>query len=419
MDWRRSAFRLRTSTTARRRFGLTLAQGTARCCSWLRQRLIPIASCRIWCDTYSAFLRRVVGGRRVQRRGASVCCRAIVWPPAALGLGVALVAIAALLNPSCLAGPLWRRRCADADFELLLPGIEHFEASSSLGVLPPVSQPDDRRLCGYAVFALALGLAAPATGKNEDHRLAPLFSTPLALVAATFQYRATPFALVFALPGLATVLARFSDRRGLVWLTMVPILLSGVTFALLASLVEGQEHVASRATAFRTARSPAVEKPAMAVLRVSAAWPGGGLCGCGPGDPASLRRTAQLPDPITVTRRVFWTPMKIFAGAESADCPGSPWHRLCDDLPGFTGLGFLRRAKRTAGRVGAEPDSGLACAGRPKGAMSRSIVSGVDRSNRHIVDQPCLADLGRGQDTERSRSRVVMWPRVAASRMAT
>ncbi len=256
-----------------RRFGLTLA-GTAllllAATTADPYRVMPV------CDTYSLFYAVLLAGGGFGAAAISLLPRHRV--AAALGLAVALAAIAALLNPSCLAGPYGG---LDARMQTLF--FARINEAHPVWVFFRLSPSQTIGGYGYAVFALALCLAAPA---GRARTIVVTFSA-IALAAATFQYRATPFALVFALPGLATVLARFSDRRGLVWLTMVPLLLSGVTFALLASLAEGQERIANRGTAF--ARQVACgEEPAMAVL---GSLPRGRVAGFVDAGPAILAYT--------------------------------------------------------------------------------------------------------------------------------
>jgi hypothetical protein len=236
----------------RRRFGLSLAGAALLLLATTTAdpyRLTPV------CDTYSLFYALLLVC-------AGLGAAAISFLPrhraaALIALAVALAAIAAALNPACLAGPyggldprmqtLFFARINEAH-----PVWAFFRLSPSQTIGGYV----------YAVLALALCFAAPA-GRA---RTAVILFSAVALVVATFQYRATPFALVFALPGLAAALAGFGDRRGLVWPLVAPILVSGVTFTLAASLAEGQEHVAMRAAAF-THQLACGEEPAMAVLK--------------------------------------------------------------------------------------------------------------------------------------------------------
>lgn len=241
-----------TDREGARRFGLTLA-GTAlvllAATTADPYRLTPV------CDTYSLFYALLLACGGLGAAAISLLPRHRA--AALIGLALALVAIAALLNPACFAGPyggldermqtLFFARINEAH-----PVWMFFHLSPSQTVGGYV----------YAAFALALCFVAPA-GRA---RTVVIAFAAMALTVATFQYRATPFALVFALPGLAAALATLWDRRGLLWLAAALIFANGVAFTLAASLAEGQERVAAGATAF--ARQVACGgEPAMAALR--------------------------------------------------------------------------------------------------------------------------------------------------------
>jgi hypothetical protein len=235
-----------------RRFGLTLAGAALLLLATTTAdpyRLAPV------CDTYSLFYAVLLACGGLGAAAVSLLPRHRV--AALIGLAAALAAIAALLNPACLAGPYGG---LDARMQTLFfarineahPVWAFFHLSPSQTIGGYV----------YAVFALALCFAAPA-GRARNIAIAFVL---VALAVATLQYRATPFALVFALPGLAAALAVFWDRYGLLSLAAVLIFANGVAFTLAASLAEGQERVAMRATAF--ARQVACgEEPAMAMLK--------------------------------------------------------------------------------------------------------------------------------------------------------
>jgi hypothetical protein len=209
------------------------------------------------CDTYSPFyaVLLMAGGA-----GAA----AISFLPrhrlAALGLlALALLGLAALLNPACLAGPyagldprmrtLFFARINEAhpvwDFIKLAP------SETAGGYL-------------YAAFALVLCFFAPP-GRP---RLAVILFAAMALLVATFQFRAAPFALLFALPGLAAALVRLTQKRALraVWLAAAIILGNGAAFTLAGAFAEGEDHVAARAMAFK-AQEDCGHAPSLAVLQ--------------------------------------------------------------------------------------------------------------------------------------------------------
>jgi len=207
------------------------------------------------CDTYSLFYAVLLACGGVGAAAISLLPRHRVV--ALIGLGVALAAIAVLLNPACLAGPYGG---LDARMQTLFfarineahPVWDFFRLSPSQTVGGYV----------YAVFALVLCFAAPA---GRARNIAIAFAM-VALAVATFQYRATPFVLVFALPGLAAALTVLWDRYGLILFAVVLIFANGVAFTLAASLAEGQERVATRATAF-VRQVACGEEPAMAALK--------------------------------------------------------------------------------------------------------------------------------------------------------
>jgi len=235
-----------------KRFGLTLAGAALLLLAATTAdpyRLTPV------CDTYSLFCAVLLacGGL-----GAA----AITFLPrhrlaATIGLAVALAAIAARLNPACLAGPYGG---LDARMQTLF--FARINEAHPVWVFFHLSPSQTIGGYVYAAFALALCFAAPA---GRARTIIITFSA-VALAVATFQYRATPFALVFALPGLAAALARLWERRGLILLAAALIFTNGVAFTLAASLAEGQERIATRAAAF--ARQVACgNEPAMEVLK--------------------------------------------------------------------------------------------------------------------------------------------------------
>jgi hypothetical protein len=98
---------------------------------------------------------------------------------------------------------------------------------------------------GYGVFALAMCVFAP---KGRSRALVIAFAAA-ALLVATLQYRATPFLILFALPGLAAALTRLFERRVVV-LTAVSLLSTSAAFTLAGTMIEGEDRVAARAMRF-------------------------------------------------------------------------------------------------------------------------------------------------------------------------
>jgi hypothetical protein len=207
------------------------------------------------CDTYSLFyaVLLVVGGAGLV---------AISFLPrhrlaALIVLALALLALAAILNPVCFAGPY---AGMDARMRLIfLDRINEARPVWSFFTLAPA------QVVGgylYAVFALAMCALAPP-GRT---RLAVMVFTAVALLVATFQYRGVNFALLFALPGLAAALVRLTARRSIVWLAAAILVLNGGAFILAGAIVEGQDRVALRAMRF-AAQEDCGHEPALAALK--------------------------------------------------------------------------------------------------------------------------------------------------------
>jgi MFS family permease len=235
-------------------------------------RTVPV------CDTYSLFyaVLLMVGGLGV----AAISLLPRHRLAALAGLVLALTVLAALLNPACFAGPYGG---LDARMKTLFlarineahPVWEFFRLSPSQTVGGYV----------YAVVALALCFVAPP-GRARNVIIA--FSV-VALAVATLQYRATPFALVFALPGLAAALVRLTERQVVraVWLVVALLLANGAVFTLATSLIEGQNRMASRAQAFAQQVSCGDEQ----AMRMLKTLPRGRVAGFVDQGPAILANT--------------------------------------------------------------------------------------------------------------------------------
>ena len=219
-----------------RRFGLTLA-GMAFLL-WAATtagdyRFVPV------CDTYSLFYAALLaaGGLGV----AAISFRPRHRLAGLAILAAILVLLAAMLNPACLAGPY---AGMDARLKLIfLDRINEARPVWSFFRLAPA------QVVGgylYAAFALLLCFAAPP-GRGKR---AVIAFAAMGLLVATFQYRAVPFALVFALAGLAAGLTQITRHRSIVWLTAMLLLGNGIAFSIAGQRMEGEEKAIRRAFAF-------------------------------------------------------------------------------------------------------------------------------------------------------------------------
>lgn len=232
-----------------RRFGTTVA--ALALVLWLGVsafRFVPA------CDSYSLFYAVLlsVGGAGVaaisylpQRRLAALA-----------GLALLLLLLAVLVNPGCFAGPY---AGMDARMKaVFLDRVNEARPVWRFWQLAP-SQVVGGYL--YGVFALAMSWFAP---RGRARALVLAFGA-MALVVATLQYRATPFLILFALPGLAAALARLLEKRSIVWLAAAVLACSSAGFTLAGALAEGQDRVALRAMRFHAQEDCGSEK-AMGLL---------------------------------------------------------------------------------------------------------------------------------------------------------
>jgi MFS family permease len=256
---------------------------------------------RVLCDSYSLFHAALLAA-------GGLGIAALTFLPRYRLAGVALLAIAlaglaALINPVCFAGPY-----AGVDprmASLFFARINEAHPVWDFFRLAP-SQVVGGYL--YAAFALLFCFAAPP-GRA---RLAVMVFAATALAVATLQFRATPFALVFALAGLAAGLTQITARRGIVWLAVMLLLANGATFTLAGALAEGQDHVADRVTAFR-AQEACGQEPAMAALK---ALPPGRVAGFVDQGPAVLAYTqhSAIAGPYHRNASGILDSYEIFAG---------------------------------------------------------------------------------------------------------
>ncbi|HET7083331.1 MAG TPA: hypothetical protein VFI23_01060 [Rhizomicrobium sp.] len=256
-----------------RRFGLSLA-GTALLLLVATTadpyRFHPV------CDTYSLFYAVLLaaGGIGVaaigflpRHRGAALA-----------GLAILLAGLSVLLNPACLAGPY-----GGLDPRLQTLFFARINEAHPVWQFFRLAPSQTIGGYGYALLALAFCFALPA-GRAK---WAVTGFASLALAVATLQYRATPFALMFVLPGLAAALVRLTEKRSPVLLAAALILANGVMFTLLATLAEGQAAVTARANAFARQVACGAE-PAMAPLKT---MPRGRVAGFVDQGPAILAYT--------------------------------------------------------------------------------------------------------------------------------
>lgn len=221
-----------------RRFGLTLAVGALLLLAGTTAdpyRWTPV------CDTYSLFYAVLLGAGGLGVAAISFLPRHRL--PALGVLAAGLVAVAALLNPVCLAGPY-----AGLDERLQSLFFNRINEAHPVWVFFHLSPSETIGGYVYALLALALCLAAPP---GRARNIVIVFSA-VALAVATLQYRATPFALVFVLPGLAAALASLTENTGLreARLAALLVIANSAGFLLASALLEGGKEVSQRATAF-------------------------------------------------------------------------------------------------------------------------------------------------------------------------
>jgi hypothetical protein len=227
-----AAFWLRDNPRRAWIFGLALA-GMALVLLVTVSAAVPV------CDSYSLFhaLLLVAGGA-----GIAAISRLPRYRLAAFAtLAAVLLALAALLNPVCLAGPY---AGMDARMRVLfLARINEARPVWEFFQLAP-SQTVGGYL--YGAFALAMCAFAPP-GRARNCVIA--FAVT-ALLVATFQIRGVSFAILFALPGLAAALTRLLLPRSIVWLTAAILVGSSGAFTLAGAMLEGPDKVEKRIMAF-------------------------------------------------------------------------------------------------------------------------------------------------------------------------
>jgi hypothetical protein len=230
------------------------------------------------CDTYSYFYSSLlfIGGGGLTIISVLPRYRLV----ALASLVVLLLGLAALDNPACFAGPY-----AGMDPRMktiFLARINEARSVWSFWQLAPSQVVGG--FC-YGAFALAMTWFAP---RGRARTLVLVFGA-MALVVASLQYRATPFLILFALPGLAAALTRLLDRRSIVWLVVAVLVCNSAVFTLMGALLEGQDQVALRAMHFQ-AQEACGEEKAMGPLN---ALPPGRVAGFVDQGPAILAYTGD------------------------------------------------------------------------------------------------------------------------------
>jgi hypothetical protein len=132
----------------------------------------------------------------------------------------------------------------------------------------------------YAAFALVATLFLP---QSRAVGLVVLFSA-IGLASASFQIREVPFAMLFALPGLAAAITTYVLPRGLILTAFAVLFASDAAFALAGSEMEGAAQQAARIQAFE-AQSACGEPRS---IRPLAALPAGAVAGFVDQGPAIL-----------------------------------------------------------------------------------------------------------------------------------
>jgi hypothetical protein len=242
-----AALWLRDAPARARAFGLTLAIASTTLlltATATRFRFAPA------CDTYSLFYAVLVAAGGAGLAAISYLPRHRL--PAVAGLALVLAAMAALLNPACLSGPyggmsaelksIWLTRINEARPAFV---FAFFAPSEFVGAYV------------YACFALAACLFAP----GARHHWPVIALSATALLVATLQIRAVPFATLFALPGLAAALSRLK----IVPLVFGLLLGSDITFALAGDFIEGSSH--DKRIAAYTSQVGCADEASLAPLR--------------------------------------------------------------------------------------------------------------------------------------------------------
>lgn len=223
------------------------------------------------CDTYSLFYGAmlVVGGA-----GVAVIARMPRHRLVAFGaLAIVLLVLAALLNPGCFAGPY-----AGMDARMKTIFLARINEAKPIWDFVRMSPGETVGGYGYAAFALVMTWFAP----RGRARWLVLAFAGAGLAVATLQVRAVPFAILFALPGLAAGLVLLLEKRSIVWLALAMLVCSGAAFTIAGVAVTGQAQTNQIATRFH-AQEACGEEAAMALLKAQPVGRVAGFVDQGPG----------------------------------------------------------------------------------------------------------------------------------------
>src|SRR6185312_15556999 len=199
----------------------------------------------------------------------------------AIGFGMLVLAVLALgfgLNRACFLGPYAGMSVHLK--EIFLSRINEAHPAFDFLHLAP-----SEFVAGYAYGAFSL-IACLLLAPSRAVLLVVLFAG-VALGVATFEIREAPFAMLFALPGLAAMLATYVLPRGVIAAALAVLIASDATFALAGAEIEGDARQAARIAAYE-AQIACGQAPAMAPL---AALPPGAVAAFVDQGPAVLIAT--------------------------------------------------------------------------------------------------------------------------------
>lgn len=243
-----AALWLKDDDARARRFGLSLAvMAPVLLVAASAYRATPV------CDSYSLLHAALltVGGGGIAAISRLTRHRLMAFA----GLAIVLLALSAMLNPVCFAGPY-------AGMDDRIRTIFLARINEARPVWEFLSFAPSQTVGGYlyAVFTLAMCAFAPP-GRARACVIA--FAT-MALAVATFQIRGVSFAILFALPGLAAAMTHRLLPRGIVWLVAAILLGNSAAFTLAGVVLEGTDHVQRRVAAFH--RQEACASPSALAL---------------------------------------------------------------------------------------------------------------------------------------------------------
>jgi hypothetical protein len=206
------------------------------------------------CDTYSEFYAVLLAAG-----GAGLAAVAMLPRRKFLAFSVltlAVVALAFAMNRTCFGGPFVG---ISANLRtIFLSRIN--EARPAWDFMHFAPSEFVTGYC-YAAVALAAGLFLPRTAAM----VRTILFAAIALTIATFEIRAVPFAILFALPALAAAMARYLLPRGVIFTALALLVVSDVSFAFEAVQIEGVQPHLLRIEKYQ-AQAACGEKAAMAPL---------------------------------------------------------------------------------------------------------------------------------------------------------